>query len=89
MRSENANERKLDALKDANQVRADLALTLKKATSRRSRNPLKHPVRVGIYKRWMSNMDEGWTRYIFDTFNVPYTSVRDADIRARRTQFEV
>ena len=26
-------------------------------------------------------MDEGWTRYIFDTFNVPYSSVRDADIR--------
>ncbi len=26
-------------------------------------------------------MDEGWTRFVFDTFNVPYSSVRDADIR--------
>jgi len=26
-------------------------------------------------------MDEGWTRYIFDTFNVPYSSVRDTDMR--------
>ena len=26
-------------------------------------------------------MDEGWTRYIFDTFNVPYSSVRDTDVR--------
>ena len=26
-------------------------------------------------------MDEGWTRFVFDTFNVPYTSVRDAEIR--------
>ena len=27
-------------------------------------------------------MDEGWTRWLFDTFNVPYTSLRDADVRA-------
>ena len=26
-------------------------------------------------------MDEGWTRWLFDTFNVPYTSLRDADVR--------
>ena len=26
-------------------------------------------------------MDEGWTRFVFDTFNAPYTSVRDADVR--------
>ncbi len=27
-------------------------------------------------------MDEGWTRYVFDNFNVPYTSLRDAEVRA-------
>jgi hypothetical protein len=26
-------------------------------------------------------MDEGWTRYVFDTFNVPYESLRDAAMR--------
>jgi hypothetical protein len=26
-------------------------------------------------------MDEGWTRFIFDTFNVPYNSVHDAALR--------
>ncbi len=72
---ETASERKLTPLRDANQVRADLALPLN------IKNPLKQPVRIGIYKPSMSNMDEGWTRYIFDTFNVPYSSVRDADIR--------
>jgi hypothetical protein len=27
-------------------------------------------------------MDEGWTRWVFDTYHVPYTSVVDRDIRA-------
>ncbi|HKG61069.1 MAG TPA: M14 family metallopeptidase [Pyrinomonadaceae bacterium] len=78
---EPAGERKLTLLKDSNEVRADLALALKKGDESPIKNPLKQPVRVGIYKGWTSNMDEGWTRYIFDTFNVPYTSVRDADMR--------
>lgn len=78
---EPASERKLTLLKDANEVRADLALPLKKGDESPIKNPVKQPVRVGIYKGWMSNMDEGWTRYIFDTFNVPYSSVRDTDVR--------
>ena len=78
---EPANERKLTLLKDANEVRADLALPLKKGDESPIKNPLKQPVRVGIYKGATSNMDEGWTRYIFDTFNVPYSSVRDTDMR--------
>src|SRR5678809_142503 len=48
---------------------------------RDSKNPLKQPVRVGIYRGSMGNMDEGWTRFVFDTFNVPYSSVRDTDMR--------
>jgi hypothetical protein len=54
---------------------------LKKGDESPIKNPLKQPVRIGIYKPSLSNMDEGWTRYIFDTFNVPYSSVRDADVR--------
>ena len=78
---EPASQRKLTLLKDGNEVRADLSLKLKKGDESPIRNPLKQPVRVGIYKGWTSNMDEGWTRFVFDTFNVPYTSVRDADVR--------
>jgi Zinc carboxypeptidase len=78
---EPANERKLTLLKDANQVRADLALALKKGDESPVKNPVKHAVRVGIYKSSMGNMDEGWTRFIFDTFNVPYSSIRDVDVR--------
>jgi len=78
---EPASERKLTLLKDENQVRADLALTLRKGDESPIKNPVKQPVRVGIYRGSMSNMDEGWTRFVFDTFNVPYTSIRDFDVR--------
>ena len=76
-----SNERKLTLLKDVNEVRADLALPLKKGDESPIKNPLKQPVRVGIYKGSMGNMDEGWTRFAFDTFNVPYSSIRDTDMR--------
>jgi len=78
---EAASERKLTLLKDANEVRADLALTLKKGDESPIKNPVKQPVRVGIYKGSMGNMDEGWTRFVFDMFNVPYSSIRDVDMR--------
>jgi hypothetical protein len=82
--TEPANERKLTLLNDGSEVRADLALALKKDDQSPIKNPVKQSVRVGIYKGSMNNMDEGWTRFIFDTFNVPYTSMRDADIRRGR-----
>jgi hypothetical protein len=36
-------------------------------------------------------MDEGWTRYVFDTFNVPYQTLLDKDVRAGnlRAQYDV
>ena len=74
-------ERKLTLVKDGNQVRADLALTPRKGDESPIKNPVRQAVRVGIYRPWLSNMDEGWTRFVFDTFNVPYSTVRDADVR--------
>ncbi|MCK4645014.1 MAG: peptidase M14 family protein [Candidatus Aminicenantes bacterium] len=42
------------------------------------KNPLKHH-RIGLYRSWRSNMDEGWTRYVFDDLEVPYTTMRNKD----------
>ncbi len=42
--------------------------------------PLK-PLRMGLYQPWVANLDEGWTRLIFDTWEFPYTTLHDADIR--------
>jgi hypothetical protein len=38
--------------------------------------------RIGLYRPWGGNMDEGWTRYVLDEFAFPYVTLRDADVRA-------
>jgi hypothetical protein len=38
-------------------------------------------LRVGLYQPWTASMDEGWTRWVFDTWDMPYRTVRDAEIR--------
>ncbi len=40
------------------------------------------PVRIGVYRSWVATPDEGWTRWVFDTWGVPYASVSDSEIRA-------
>ncbi|SDS78286.1 Zinc carboxypeptidase [Jiangella sp. DSM 45060] len=38
--------------------------------------------RVGLYHAWGGNMDEGWTRYLFDDFELGYTRLHDDAVRA-------
>lgn len=40
--------------------------------------------RIAIYKSHAASMDEGWTRWIFDSYKVPYRSIADRDLRAGR-----
>ncbi len=42
------------------------------------------PPRIGLYKSFVPNMDEGWTRWILEQFDFPYTSLLNRDIRAGR-----
>jgi hypothetical protein len=37
--------------------------------------------RIALYQSWIASMDEGWTRWIFDQNEIPYTRVVDAGIR--------
>jgi hypothetical protein len=37
--------------------------------------------RIGLYKSWMADIDEGWTRWLFEQFGFVYTSLRNADIQ--------
>ena len=37
--------------------------------------------KVGLYKSWVSNMDEGWTRWLLENYEFDFTTVTDADLR--------
>jgi hypothetical protein len=39
-------------------------------------------VRVGLYKPWTASMDEGWTRWLFEEWGVPFDTVDNHVIRA-------
>ncbi len=74
---------------------SDFARGLAMACERADRTPTtrtvaQHP-RVALYKPWTANMDEGWTRWLFDQFGVRYTSLTDSAARAGRLrdQFDV
>jgi len=45
------------------------------------KSALKNP-RIGLYQSWWANMDEGWTRYVFDDLGVPYVTLHNADFKA-------
>ncbi|MGH7568739.1 MAG: M14 family metallopeptidase [Gemmatimonadales bacterium] len=40
--------------------------------------------RIALYKSYDATMDEGWTRWVFDTWQVPYVSLVDSVARAGR-----
>ena len=50
-------------------------------TIRRTFTSVQAP-RLGLYKPWTANMDEGWTRWVLDTHDFNYNSLTNAEIRA-------
>jgi len=38
--------------------------------------------RIGLYRSYDAAIDEGWTRWVFDTWKVPYQSLVDSTVRA-------
>jgi hypothetical protein len=47
--------------------------------------------RIGLYQPWTGNIDEGWTRWLFEQYGISYTTVHDSDIRkgSLRQRFDV
>lgn len=81
---ESVAERRFSLVRDAAEVRKDLGLALKKNGLSPIARPIAQPGRIGLYKSWMANMDEGWTRFVFDSFNIPYESLHDIEVREGR-----
>jgi hypothetical protein len=42
--------------------------------------PVKKP-RIGVYQPWSGNIDEGWTRWILEQFQFPFTVLHNSDVR--------
>lgn len=74
-------QRKLSLVRDEAEVRRELGLPAAAGTRSPIANPVTRPVRLALYRGWTGSMDEGWTRYLFDSFNVPYETLRDAEVR--------
>ena len=66
-------------VRDAAQVAANIATF---ATPQHARGEPLKPVRIGLYNTWSASMDEGWTRYFFDQFGLPFTLLHNAEVRA-------
>ena len=41
-----------------------------------------HQPRVALYQSWEADMDEGWTRWVFDHYELPYTLIHNRDVKA-------
>lgn len=40
------------------------------------------PINIGLYRSWVANMDEGYTRWLFEQYEFPFDNIYDADIKA-------
>ncbi|MEQ1911308.1 MAG: M14 metallopeptidase family protein [Vicinamibacterales bacterium] len=41
-----------------------------------------NPPRIAMYKSYVASMDEGWSRFIFENYDLPVATLVDADVRA-------
>ena len=75
-------------VENINQVREILNLKSNKEAFAKIPNPLKTNPKIGIYKGFTGSMDEGWTRFVFDTFQIPFQSISDKDFRADNLDYD-
>jgi hypothetical protein len=58
----------------------ELGIDVKAAAAPAKFTYLRQP-RLGLYRTWAPNMDEGWTRWLLEQYEFPYTSIRPSDVK--------
>ena len=76
-----AFQKAVKRVENINQVRNILNLTPSREPFAKLPNPLKTNPKIGLYKGFTGSMDEGWTRFVFDNYQIPFSSVSDRDVR--------
>jgi hypothetical protein len=44
------------------------------------------PTKIGVYRSWVANIDEGWTRWLLEQHQFPYVTLRDRDLKRGRLE---
>lgn len=65
-----------------NDVRDDLGLPKAKEPFANIKDPLKTNPRIGLYRGFTGSMDEGWTRFVLDTFSIPSYRISNDQMRS-------
>ena len=73
---------------EINQARQVLNLPRETEPFAKLPDPLKSNPGIGVYKGFTASMDEGWTRLVLDTYQIPFRSVSDADMRDGKLNYD-
>ena len=84
----NADSKFLRKVTNINQARQVLNLKQTTESFAKLPNPLKTNPKIGLYKGFTSSMDEGWTRLVFDNYQISFSSVSDKDFRGGNLNFD-
>jgi hypothetical protein len=84
LRKENASAREVNRLLKSGAriaVAASGDFIVNPASGSTAGRALRAP-RIGLYRSHLSNMDEGWTRWVLDQYEFSYRTLTDKDIRS-------
>ncbi|RKY89705.1 hypothetical protein DRQ09_00915 [candidate division KSB1 bacterium] len=48
----------------------------------RGKGYLLKPFRLGVYQPWTASMSEGWSRWVFEKFEIEYKNIHNSEIKA-------
>lgn len=86
--TEDQEDWNLEKITNINQARLQLNLKPVKESFAKIANPIKNQAKLGMYKSWVASMDEGWTRLILENFQIPFSAIRDTDVKNGNLNYE-